>query len=32
MEALFSSLAGGDALRRRILRVLEDALVAGGSR
>lgn len=32
MEALFSSLAGGTALRGRILSVLDDALRAGGSR
>jgi phosphatidylserine/phosphatidylglycerophosphate/cardiolipin synthase-like enzyme len=32
MEALFSSLAGGTALHRRILRVLDDALAAGRSR
>jgi phosphatidylserine/phosphatidylglycerophosphate/cardiolipin synthase-like enzyme len=32
MEALFSSLAGGNALRQRVLRVLDEALVAGESR
>jgi phosphatidylserine/phosphatidylglycerophosphate/cardiolipin synthase-like enzyme len=31
MEALFSSLVGGNALRRRVLRVLEEALVTGDS-
>lgn len=30
MEALFSSLAGGTALRRRVVRVLDDALAAAG--
>lgn len=31
MEALFSSLVGGTALRRRVLRVLEEALAVGDS-
>jgi phosphatidylserine/phosphatidylglycerophosphate/cardiolipin synthase-like enzyme len=32
MEVLFSSLAGGTALHRRVLRVLDDALATGQSR
>jgi phosphatidylserine/phosphatidylglycerophosphate/cardiolipin synthase-like enzyme len=32
MEALFSSVVGGDGLRRRVLRALEEALAAGHSR
>lgn len=32
MEALFSSLVGGNALRRRVLRVLEETVAAGDSR
>ena len=32
MEALFSSLVGGNALRRRVLRVLEETFATGDSR
>jgi phosphatidylserine/phosphatidylglycerophosphate/cardiolipin synthase-like enzyme len=32
MEALFSSLVGGNALRRRVLRVLEETVVADSRR
>lgn len=32
MEALFSSLLGGDALRERVLRTLREAVAAGGSK